>query len=122
MREEVAVARIRQRKSNRAANSLYLLKLDIDAGQPVPLLGTILKLLRRSGYRVGWLMQKRSRSGKGWHLVLATVPVPQTPMEVVALQAILGSDPAREACNVVRARVFPKVPQRYRSWWNVLYN
>lgn len=86
-------------------------------------MGTIAGLLRRAGYRPLWLRQERSGSGKGWHLIVETKPEIKTPMEVVALQAILGSDPWREACNVQRVRNLDRVPRawRERDRWNVLY-
>jgi hypothetical protein len=98
-----------------------LLLLDIDRGVPVPKVGRLCLLLRRAGYRPVWLMQKRSRSGKGWHLVLKVTPRPKSATEVVALQAILGSDVMREACNLRRAVLLPMMPRWARKMWNVLY-
>ncbi len=46
---------------------------------------------------------------------------PETDMEMVALQAICGSDPYREASNVLRVRQLDKVPEFWRRRWNVLY-
>jgi hypothetical protein len=67
------------------------------------------------------IVRRRSPSGSGWHLVLTVVPEPQSPVEVVALQAILGSDPLREACNLHRANMFPTVSPFWQDRWNVLY-
>lgn len=103
------------------SNQRGLILLDVDKGMPVPTLGHLCLLLRRAGYRPVWVMQKRSRSGKGWHLVLRVSPLPRSPLEVVALQAILGSDVKREACNLQRARMLPKMPRWAHRMWNVLY-
>lgn len=97
------------------------MKVDIDEGRVRPSIGTILKLLNRSGYVPCWMMEKRSRSGKGWHIVLALDPEPRTAEEVVAIQAFLGSDPYREACNLQRARTLQRVSKFWRDRWNVLY-
>lgn len=98
-----------------------LLLVDIDRGVLLPKVGRLCLLLRRAGYRPVWLAQKRSRSGKGWHLILKVTPRPRHPMEVVALQAILGSDVMREACNLRRAKMLPTMPRWARRMWNVLY-
>lgn len=99
-----------------------MVKLDIDEGRIRPSIGTILMLLNRSGYIPRWLMEKRSRSGKGWHIVMALDPEPKTAEEVVALQAVLGSDPYREACNLQRARTLKRFSKFWRERWNVLYD
>lgn len=77
--------------------------------------------LKRAGFKSWKFSWKRSPSGQGWHCIVVLEPEPETPMEVVALQAILGSDPFREASNVLRARQLPKVPPFWRGRWNVLY-
>lgn len=62
----------------------------------------IRKRLARAGYIVDTALLERSTNG--WHgRVRLDVP-PRSPMEVVALQAMLGSDPSRESCNIQRAR------------------
>lgn len=85
-------------------------------------LGRVAWLLQRAGFVPIVLGQTRSPSGRGWHVELDVAPTP-TPLEVVALQAILGSDRGREACNLHRARMI--VGGRVRGWWaerwNVLY-
>jgi hypothetical protein len=58
--------------------------------------------LKRAGYAVtGWSFEP---STNGWHAKVELDPPPTSPLEVVALQAVCGSDPSREACNVQRAR------------------
>ena len=97
------------------------IKLDIDEGTKRPKLATLQRLLRRAGYRIEWLRESRSPGGKGWHIIMQLDPEPTSPFEVVALQAILGSDVNREACNLHRARVLPGVPKWAHRMWNVLY-
>lgn len=62
------------------------------------------------------------RTRRGWHIVAtATAPAGTPAMQLVAAQAILGSDPNREAFNVMRAASLGSVPPFWRSRWNVLY-
>lgn len=44
-----------------------------------------------------------------------------SPLAIVALQAILGSDPRRETFNLLRALVLGDAPAFWQSRWNVLY-
>lgn len=99
-----------------------MLRCDYDGKRPPPLV-RVCWLLARAGYRVQSLSERRSPGGQGWHVEVALTPAPRTCVEVVALQAVLGSDPAREACNVTRARMVD-TKQVSRFWarrWNVLY-
>lgn len=98
-----------------------LVKIDIDKGMHRPTLYELQRTLARAGYSIAWMMEKCSKSLKGFHIVLSVNPRPRTAMEVVALQAILGSDPNREACNVLRARQWAHLPKFWRDRWNVLY-
>lgn len=97
------------------------LKLDIDRARDRPPLWVLSKKLARAGYRIVLMGESRSPSGKGWHITLDVEPKPTTAMEVVALQAVLGGDPWREAMQVARARAFPHCPRFMRDSWNVLY-
>jgi hypothetical protein len=67
---------------------------------------------------MGW---RRSPGGRGWHINIQVKPRPEHPMEVVALQLLLGGDPNREAMQLQRARRFWSVPYWMRETWNVLY-
>lgn len=96
------------------------IKLDVDEGHP-PDLQVVSQLLERAGYRIETWTQQHSPGGTGWHVIIEVSPRPTTAMEVTALQAICGSDPWREAVNVVRARSFVKAPKFMRDRWNVLY-
>ncbi len=98
------------------------LKLDFDTEEE-PSLSLIFLKLRRAGYAVRELVQRRSPSKRGWHVLVNVEPQPRTAMEVVALQAICGSDPWREAMQVQRAHAMAKrsLPAHMRDAWNVLY-
>lgn len=100
------------------------LKIDVDPGDPVYTLDHLVGLLRRAGKRLVWLRQERSRSGKGWHLTLKITPPCHSPMEVIALQAVCGSDRYREANNVLRARHVQDgtVSRYWRTRFNVFYD
>jgi hypothetical protein len=100
-----------------------MIRLDIDRGRPLPALHRMAVLLDRVGYRMGYVLQRRSHSGKGWHLEVQVSPEPGSAVETVALQAILGSDPGREAFNLRRARLVDqgKVSRYWRQRWNVFY-
>ena len=95
------------------------IKLDIDG--PAPSVNELVRLLIRAGYKPFAMWYGRSPSGKGWHVVIHVRPRPTSPHEVVALQAILGGDPNREAMQMERAKAFPSVPMFMRDAWNVLY-
>lgn len=99
-----------------------IIRVDVDGGEPIPL-ARLSWLYRRAGFRIVWLSQTRSPGGKGWHLEVQVSPAPRSPTEVVALQCIAGSDIAREACNLNRARMVErrKVSAWWRNRWNVLY-
>lgn len=103
-----------------------VLRIDLDPGQEVYTIDHLCALLRRAGRRIRWLSQTRSGSGKGWHIEIAITPGCASPIEVVALQAICGSDRYREACNVLRVRTLERLgPKLRRYWgrrWNVLYD
>lgn len=104
-------------------SSAKLLRVDVDDAKRPMHIARLCWLLRRAGFKPVWLSQRRSPGGKGWHLEVKVCPTPRSLAEVVALQCILGSDPAREACNVNRARMVEagKVPGWWADRWNVLY-
>lgn len=77
--------------------------------------------LKRAGYKAAHFSWKRSPSNQGWHCIVKLDPEPSSPLEVVALQAILGSDSFREASNLFRAKQLPFVGQYWQKRWNVLY-
>ncbi len=83
----------------------------------VPSVGEVAWLLARAGVKAVAMQQRRSPGGKGWHVEIVVEPAPRTCMEVAALQAVLGSDVKREACNVNRARMVDggKVPRYWQA-------
>lgn len=95
-----------------------VVKLDWDR-PAFPDLGRIVRLCQRSGYRVCGIGSRPSPGGKGWHLWIVTTPKPKSLQEVVALQAILGSDPWREAVTLYR--VNRATTRDLRRMANVLY-
>jgi len=100
----------------------WALCLDFDPGHTPPPDAYLRTLLRRAGYAiVGRVLRRRSASRRGWHLVVRTRPRPRSLMELVALQAVCGSDAYREACNVARARVAPRMEAYWRRRVTVLY-
>jgi hypothetical protein len=100
-----------------------ILRLDVDRGYRPVSVGRLTWLLARAGYRPVYISQRRSPGGQGWHCEVAVTPVPRSAVLVTALQAILGSDRAREACNLQRARRVDgqRVAPWWRARWNVLY-
>lgn len=94
------------------------IKLDYDGTLPVDLT-----------YRINWTASvvglgikaiRIDRTRRGYHVIVC-VRGCVSAVSVVALQAILGSDPKRETFNLVRARGLHKVPSAWRGRWNVLY-
>jgi hypothetical protein len=100
--------------------------LDYDARDTVPSIGALTWLLGAAGVQPVALQQRRSPGGKGWHVLVWCEPAPRTCMEVAALQAVLGSDQRREACNIQRARIVDARPRLVSTFWserwNVLYD
>jgi len=66
-------------------------------------------------------MIRYDRTAHGWH-VIVDVPGRRSSLEVVALQAIIGSDWKREAFNLMRVKNLDGVPLYWRQRWNVLYS
>lgn len=101
-----------------------ILKLDFDHVRFPGTFGARLVHLSRSvGARVTRWGLWRSR--RGWHVVveLDTGRDAWTAAEITAAQAILGSDPQREAFNLGRARAYDRTPDKSRRGieWNLLY-
>ena len=95
------------------------LLLDFDGTNSAPQCKHIDAILRAAGMRILQVKRKNSPGGNGRHVHVTISPKLQ-PCEIVALQAILGSDPFREAHNLKRVR--EGWPQS--DWgknWNVLY-
>lgn len=100
---------------------VWHLLLDWDDGTTPLTWREISARLLRAGFRVRAAMRRPSSSGKGWHVKIALQPPPRSECETVALQAILESDPYREAYNLGRVRVLSGTSNFWRERWNVLY-
>jgi hypothetical protein len=101
-------------------DALAEVRVDWDLPE-APDLDRMTALLERMDRKIGSVTVSKSPSGAGWHMRLRIVPRPESPMEVVALQAILGSDPWRECMQFLRARMFESCPDHMQEHWNVLY-
>lgn len=62
-----------------------------------------------------------ARSQRGGLHVMIQVRNNVSPVRMVAMQACLGSDPIREAINLVRVNGLTRSPRFWRGRWNVLY-
>jgi len=77
--------------------------------------------LRLLGLHVRWM--RDDRTVKGWHRTIC-LEESLSPSELVALQAVLGSDPRRENLNLMRVlrtrhNGFTRFQERR---WNILYS
>lgn len=95
------------------------IKLDFDTPRCPRLLNRVRWVCRMLHWPVVLVEYRRTRHG--WH-VCVTVRRRVTPLQVVAVQAILGSDWRRETFNLVRARRLSRVPRYWRERFNVLYD
>lgn len=95
------------------------LKLDLDtarlAREPFERMDFLMRLLRLHP-----IVTCIRRTRHGWHVML-TVRETLEPLEVVAIQAIAGSDWRRESFNTMRVRAWPKLSRFWRARWNTLY-
>lgn len=64
-----------------------------------------------------WIRERKSPSGKGWHIIIELPRAKLSEMEIVFLQLFLLSDFKREAFNMARVRS-GKFPD---GSWNVLF-
>lgn len=98
---------------------MTLLKLDFDGPLPRHLESWVTTCATLWGWRLVALRIDRTRHG--YHVVVGVEAVNLGPAAVVAAQAILGSDPKREAFNLMRVGKLATLPAFWRSRWNVLY-
>jgi hypothetical protein len=118
--------------TNPDSPKLYAKRYDV-----VPLIGAPVdpdwkvaeSILTRRCYRAGFVVMEFEHTGStnGWHVKMRVHPRPD-PVAAVALQAILGSDPLRESCNLQRARALDEWTKKptpggafWGPRWNVLY-
>jgi hypothetical protein len=100
-------------------SSTRFVKLDIDSRViPATVPERITFALDMLALRAEYVRYDRTR--RGWHV---TVKLSRaiSPLRVVALQAICGSDPHREIFNLARVSNLRNVPERWRSQWNVFF-
>jgi hypothetical protein len=96
-----------------------VLRVDLDRAQ---LPG---RMYRRIVGTLRWLRVRPTlvvieRTARGWHIKVRLARR-LSPVTVVALQAILGSDPAREVFNLRRARNLHRVPAELRDRYSVFF-
>jgi hypothetical protein len=94
--------------------------LDYDRRR-VPRVGPIYAVCRIAGLRPVWIETRRTR--RGWH-VRVYFRDALTPAELVAFQAACGSDPRREALNLMRVLAMRRrenVGEFWSARWNLLY-
>lgn len=94
-------------------------KLDIDGELPAELVQSICWTLHRLDNAPQ--LVRIDRTARGWHVTIE-LERDVTALELVAMQAILGSDPRRETFNLVRVRNLADVPPCWEERWNVLYS
>ncbi len=84
--------------------------LDIDEGMKDPLV-SVTEALNRGGFKIRALgrLVTVSQSGKGKHIYLHLSDF-VNPLERIAIQAVLGSDPLKEALSLCRYRKQCEVP------------
>lgn len=99
-----------------------VIKLDFDTSRR-PTVARMIDRLTRARLHLDWVVLARSPSGRGWHAWVGVFPPPKNAVQTVALQAILGSDPRREAYNFNRAFMVDagQVPDWYQGQWNIFY-
>lgn len=97
---------------------MTLLYLDFDGRLPAQLLDRITACAKLWGWPLEAV--RMDRTARGWHVVIG-VNKRVAPYYIVAAQAILGSDPHREAFNLMRVQGLADRPAYWRRRWNVLY-
>ena len=95
------------------------LRVDLDGPTPKNWWRRFAFLSRMWRLRVESVCFARSQRG-GIHVMIRTRNR-IAPERMVAMQACLGSDPIREAINLVRVAGLTRAPKFWRGRWNVLY-
>jgi hypothetical protein len=95
-----------------------LLKLDIDGPIPRGFFFRLMHCVKLWQCPIETVRYDRTRHG--WHVIVA-VDVELSNETIVAAQAILGSDPKREAFNLMRCRYLRLQSKFWRARFNVLY-
>jgi hypothetical protein len=99
---------------------LYCAYLDFDRIS-VPLLQPIFAVCHIVGVRPMWIESRRT--ARGWHIRIMFRDRFE-PAELVAFQAACGSDPRREALNLMRVLCIRRCGASpfWRKRWNLLYS
>jgi hypothetical protein len=96
-----------------------VLRVDLDRDRlPARLYQRTVGALRWLRVRPTLLVIERTR--RGWHLKIR-LSRRMAPASIVALQAILGSDPAREVFNLRRVRALRRCPAELRDRYSVFF-
>lgn len=96
-----------------------VLRLDYDRARlPRDVYSRMVNALRWLRLRPVALVYRRT--ARGWHVKVA-LSRRINPLSVVALQALLGSDPKRETFNLLRARALRRAPPEWRNRFSVLF-
>lgn len=99
----------------------HLLLCDIDGGRKKRVklahaLRNLAAVARTLGEKVEYIALERSSSKRGWHLTIRT-QLAHTKIEQIAMQLLIGSDPARERLNLMRA-----MSQVEYAGWQLLFS
>lgn len=97
---------------------MTLLYLDFDGPLPKGLLNWITTCAKLWGWPLEAVRYDKTR--RGWHVVVG-IKKRLHPAFIVAAQAILGSDPKREAFTLMRVQELGWMTPFWRRRWNVLY-
>lgn len=101
----------------------YAIHMDYDNPSTPPTIPALYSVLRVLGIGVSSVCYSCTR--RGWHVTASLIERLNKP-ELVALQSILGSDPMREALNLMRCiqmRLHRKaLPIFWQQRWNILYD
>lgn len=111
---QITVGQVEERYGNNYA------LLDFDSPR-TPGLRKCWSILSMCDLRACFICDVRSR--RGWHRIIK-LPSKLSPSELVALQSCLGSDPRREALNLLRVLQIGKEPLSplSSSRWNLLFS
>ena len=90
---------------------------DYDGSLPADLRKRVRQLRRAVGAKLRKI--RLDRTARGFHLILEWGRS-FSPIEIIAMQAILGSDPMRECLNLARIQGMPEHGPELR-YWNILY-
>jgi hypothetical protein len=99
----------------------YALFMDCDTKNPdrLPQPAFIRWILTIIGIQSSSIVYRETK--RGFHVIIRILEKLE-PVELVAVQAILGDDPMRAALNLMRARQSEIMDDYWRTRWNILYD